>query len=461
MQPASSMAYRLLHEGTLTLADIESNGIRIDVEYLKNALVSTGERIKELKRELRGDPVYSMWRRAFGEDMNLESSDQLRHMLYTEMEFPVKFRSKKQQPSVNESALESIDLPFLKGFREIRKLLKIRNTFLTGIERNTIGDRLHPNFGLHVTATYRSNSSDPNFQNFPIRDKFAAEIVRKCFIPSKNCVLIESDYSGIEVRIAACYHKDPTMLKYISDPTRDMHRDMAAQIYMLEESQVTKEIRHMAKNKYVFPEFYGDYYINCARNMWEAIDRYHLITADGKDLKEHLAEKGITRQGRCDPDRKDIQPHSFEKHMKAVEQHFWGTRFSVYNGWKERWYRQYLKEGGFNTLTGFRIDGQMSRNDVINYPVQGSAFHCLLWSLIQVNKWLKKNKMKSRLVGQIHDSMIGDVHKREVGDYLHHVNRIMVEEMRKHFDWIITPIEVDHEVADTNWYEKESMVSPT
>lgn len=457
LQPASQMAYRLLHEGTLALADIEANGIRIDVEYLNSALASTGERIKELRRELRTDPVYEKWRRAFGDKMNLEAPDQLRHILYETLEFPVKVRTDKQLPSVNESALEGIDLPFLVGFREMRKLLKIRNTFLAGIQRNTIGERLHANFGLHVTATYRSNSSDPNFQNFPIRDKIAAEIVRQCFIPSKNCVLIESDYSGIEVRIAACYHKDPNMLKYILDPERDMHRDMAAQIYKLEMDQVTKEIRHMAKNKYVFPEFYGDYYINCARNMWEAIAIYDLKTADGIPLYEHLEAHGIRKQGRCDPDRHDVQPHSFEKHMKEVERHFWEVRFAVYNAWKERWYRKYLKYGGFNTLTEFRIDGAMSRNDVINYPVQGSAFHCLLWALIRVNKMLKKKKMKSRLVGQIHDSMIGDVHKREVDDYIYEVTKIMVDDLKAEWEWIITPLDVEHELAETNWYQKHGI----
>lgn len=457
MQPASLEAYQLLHDGTLALADIEGHGIRIDVEYLDRTLLEVAEQIKTLKQELRGDAVYAKWRRIFGEKTNITAPDQLRHMVYEVMNVPIQYLTDSKKPSVKASALQEVDNPFIHKILTIRKLEKIHGTFLTGIRRNTIGEYLHASYGLHIAATYRSVANDPNFQNFPVRDKAASKIIRTCFIPRKGHVLIESDYSGIEVRIAACYHRDPMMLAYIEDETKDMHRDMAAQIYMMGIDQVTKESRHAAKNQFVFPQFYGDYYINCARAMWESVGRYDLKTADGIPLKDHLLAHGIKRMGRCDPDRKDIQSGSFEKHMKAVQEHFWNERFPKYNAWKERWYQKYLKNGGFDTLTGFHIEGEMSKNDVINYPVQGSAFHCLLWALIRVNRWLKKSKMKSRLVGQIHDSMIGDVHKREVDDYVYHVRRIMVDELRKAWPWIITPIDVEFEITETNWFEKKAI----
>jgi DNA polymerase-1 len=457
MIPASLEAYRLLHEGTLALAEVEGHGIRIDVEYLDRTLIEVEARIKEMKRELRSDAVYTKWRRVFGSKTSLTAPDQLRHMAYEVLGATVKYYTDSNKPSVKASALQEMNNPFISKVLEIRKLEKIHGTFLTGIRRNTIGDRLHASYGLHIAATYRSVANDPNFQNFPVRDKAASKIIRTCFIPSKNHVLIESDYSGIEVRVAACYHRDPVMLTYIKDPSKDMHRDMAAQIYKLKTDQVTKEARHAAKNQFVFPQFYGDYYINCARSMWESIGRYDLKTADGAPLHQHLASNGISRMGRCDPDRKDIQPGSFEKHMREVQDHFWKVRFSKYNAWKERWYKQYLNKGGFNTLTGFYIGGEMGKNDVINYPVQGSAFHCLLWALIRVNQWLKKNKMKSRIVGQIHDSMVGDVHKRERDDYVHHVRRIMVDELCKNWKWIIVPIDVEFEETATNWFDKKAI----
>lgn len=457
MQPASLEAYQLLHDGTLALADIESHGMRIDVAYLDRALEETQTKIRDLKRTLQEDDWFTSWRKVFGSKTSLTAPDQLSHMVYNLMEVPVKQYTDKGKPSVKASALQEIDNPFIKEILRLRKLEKIHGTFLTGIKRHTVDGLLHAFFNLHITATYRSSSNDPNFQNFPVRDKTASEIIRRCFIARKGHVLIEADYSGIEVRIAACYHKDPVMMTYIKDKSKDMHRDMAAQIYMLEIDQVAKEARHAAKNQFVFPQFYGDYYINCARAMWESIGRYDLKTVDGMDLREHLASHGVTRMGRCDPERKDIQSNSFEKHMKEVQEHFWGVRFAKYARWKEHWWQKYLKNGGFDTLTGFHIEGDMSRNDVINYPVQGSAFHCLLWALIRVNRFLKKNKMKSRLVGQIHDSMIGDVHKREVDDYLFHVKRIMTEELLKAWTWIITPIDVKFELSETNWFEKEEI----
>ena len=113
----------------------------------------------------------------------------------------------------------------------------------------------------------------------------------------------------------------------------------------------------------------------------------------------------------------------------------------------------------FDTLTGFRIEGLYKRNEVINYPVQGSAFHWLLWSLIRIQKLLKKYKMKSLLVGQIHDSIVGDVHKKELRDYLDIVKQVMTIDVRKHWEWIIVPLRIEAEVAPVggSWFDKKEV----
>ena len=108
-------------------------------------------------------------------------------------------------------------------------------------------------------------------------------------------------------------------------------------------------------------------------------------------------------------------------------------------------------------LTGFRVDGVHKRNDVINYPVQGAAFHVLLWSLIRLVKWLKKHKMRSVVVGQIHDSIVADVHHDELDEYLAAAKRIMTEDVRKAWPWIIIPLETEAEVGELNWWEKEKV----
>jgi len=298
---------------------------------------------------------------------------------------------------------------------------------------------------LHTVRTYRSSCSDPNFQNIPIRDKEIGAIIRKAFIPRKGRKLLECDFSGIEVRIAACYHKDPTMLAYIKDSTKDLHRDMAMECYLLEQRQMTKDIRYCGKNKFVFPQFYGDYYVNCAKNLWKAIDEMSLQTAEGTSLKEHMAKKGIRTLAQ------------FEKHIQKVEDNFWNVRFKKYTQWKKEHYQKYLQNRYFDTLTGFRCQGMMSRNDVINYPVQGSAFHCLLWSLIQIQKQIKIERMQSLIVGQIHDSIILDIVPEEEEKIVAILKEVMTQRIIKHWKWIIVPLDIEIDVTpiDGSWNEKQ------
>jgi hypothetical protein len=169
-----------------------------------------------------------------------------------------------------------------------------------------------------------------------------------------------------------------------------------------------------------------------------------------------LKKKGIRKLGACDPDE-DTESGTFEYHIKKVEQHFWKERFKVYDAWKKSWFEQYQQEGGFLTLTGFWLDGVMNKKDVINYPIQGSAFHCLLWSLIQLTK--KLQKWKSKIVGQIHDSVIADVHIDELDAYLKLAKSVMTDRLREAFPWIIVPIEIEAEACGLNetWFDKKEI----
>lgn len=254
-----------------------------------------------------------------------------------------------------------------------------------------------------------------------------------------------------------CYHRDPRMIEYL-ETGYDLHKAMAAELYLLDEDQVTSEARYCAKNKFVFPQFYGSYYARCAPALWEAVDAMKLTTKDSVGLKEHMASRGITALGDVSPGRdggrRTITGNTFMEHVRRVEQRFWGERFKVYSEWKERWWRQYLDRGWFELLTGFREDGIYSRNDVINHPVQGSAFHCLLWTLIETVKWMARNKMRSMVVGQIHDSMLCDVHRSELDDVVAKVRELATERLPEVWRWIIVPLAVDVEVAEENWFEK-------
>jgi len=446
IQATRQDAYQLMHDGALALARVEAVGMRIDEGRLKKTIEKTSKQIKDITDRLRSDEVYRVWRRRFGEKTKLGSRDQLARVLFEEM--GVKSKGAKQlgkRVKMDKDALGKIDLPFVKDYLKIEKLKKLRGTYLMGVLREVVEGYLHPVFNLHLARTYRSSSDSPNFQNIPIRDKEIGKLIRSCFIPRDGHVLVEIDFKALEVCIAACYHKDPVMLEYIHDPSKDMHRDMAAECYKLPVEQVTKDARFYAKNQFVFPEFYGSYFAQVAPNLWESIGTYGLKTVDGVGLRDHLKSKGI---GNYD---------AFERHIKRVEENFWGRRFVKYAQWKKWWHERYLKTGGFSMLTGFRVDGVYARNDVINYPVQGAAFHILLWSLIQLVKWLVKNKMQSVIVGQIHDSLVADIHKKELDVFLAQAQEVMTIAVRKHWSWINIPLTIEVATSETNWYEKKEI----
>ncbi len=107
--------------------------------------------------------------------------------------------------------------------------------------------------------------------------------------------------------------------------------------------------------------------------------------------------------------------------------------------------------------TGFRVSGVYGRNDVLNGAIQGSAFHCLLWSLIELVKWMRKKKLKSKVVGQIHDSLVMDVHKSEFDDVISKTVDVMTKDLLATWDWIIVPLEVEAECSETNWFEKKEV----
>ncbi len=468
---ATPEAFDLLMQGSLVLAQIEANGIRIDVDYLDRTIQETAVRIKQLQEELRADSLYQTWRKQYCERTKLGSREQLGTILFAVLKLPYRHDfTATGRFRADERVLAEIDLPFVKNFLQLEDLRKLKNTFLEGIRRETVDGFLHPFFHLHTVEPYRGSSSEINFQNLPTRDAAMGKAVRQCFVPRTGRVLVEIDYVGIEVRIAACYHQDPVMLEYINDQTKDMHRDAAAECYLVQPAQVTKQMRYCAKNQFVFPQFYRSYYIDCARNLWEAIDKFKLeIGREGSTplemigtlaqreslpLKKHLTRQGIRELGACNP---KLPPRSgtFEHHIKAVQDDFWGRRFQVYARWRENWYARYLETGDFHTLTGFRCAGIYRRNEVINYPVQGSAFHCLLWSLIHLQQRLSKRKMKTKLVGQVHDSLLADVPEDEVQEYIYLAKEVMTKQLPRCWSWIMTPLAIECECSDTNWYAKQ------
>ena len=321
--------YHLLHDGMVELSIVEANGIRIDTEKLAKTKADLRQKIEVLKQEIETSEVWGIWRKRFGPKTNLTSRDQLATVLFEELGFKPTSETEGGRAATDEEALQNVDHPFVAQWVRHAKYEKTLGTFLKGIEKEVVGDRLHPSFNLHTARTYRSSSDSPNFQNFPVRDKEIAELIRSQFIASKGSVLVENDFKGIEVSMAACYHHDPVFISYITTPGKDMHRDMAAQLYCLDPKDVSKDARYGAKNKFVFPQFYGDFYIACTRALWDWIGRGKLKGPDGKSLRKHLKKHGILRCGECDPELSPMDD-TFENHVQQVEDDFWNNRFMVY-----------------------------------------------------------------------------------------------------------------------------------
>lgn len=457
--PCDPKGYKLMHDGVVALSQVEANGLQIDEVYLEETMEKLSKQIKRITEKLKQKKMWTRWKKRFGSKAKLTSGDQLATLLFLDMGYPIKVWTERGAPSSDENHLATVDLPFVRGYTKLQKCIKARNTYLMGIKRETVNGFIHPVFNLHIPKSYRSSSDQPNFQNQPSRNPWMAKLIRTCFIPRKGHRIVEFDFSGVEVSVAACYHKDPTMINYLLDPASDMHRDMAAQIFKLKTNQVEKNVRHCAKNKFVFPEFYGDYFASCAKSMWESVGIDNLKVGE-TSLYDHLKKNGIKELGPTEYE-KGVEPgeDTFVHHMKEVEHDFWNNRFGVYGEWKKKWVNKYKKRGWFDTLTGFRIEGDMVDRKVINYPIQGSAFHCLLFCLIELQKALTKYKMKSVIVGQIHDSIVGDVHEKEFKYYLELANEIMTKKINKFADWLVVPLEVEAEVTgvDASWYTKKEI----
>lgn len=465
IQPKGSMyssnitdAYALFHKGTLAFAKAERQGLRIDVEYTKGKEKKLEKLITRIESKLFDTNFYKHWKHTRGGKAILLNSDmQLRNYLYGVKKLKPPKLTKTGLGAVDEDALKMLKIPELDMLVERSKLMKIKDTYLGAFMREQVNTILHPSFDLNNAITYRSSSSNPNFQNIPKRDKKSMQIVRGAIYPRKDHQLMELDYSGIEVAIAACYHKDPTMLKYINDPNSDMHGDMARQIFMVSDfdrgKQTHNKLRAATKNSFVFPQFYGSWYMNCAADFcgnwlelpqadWKKTDG---VPFGGSTIGSHFIKNGINSFSK------------FCRHLQKIEKHFWTRRFPEYAKWKETHYAVYQKYGYISLKTGFVCSGVMAKNDVINYPIQGAAFHCLLWLFTTLQKEMEKGCMQSKLVGQIHDAIVIDVHPNElyeVNTLARYIGEVLIKEA---FPWIIVPLTLEAELCpiDRSWAEKE------
>ena len=437
----------LLHKGMLALNDVENQGMRTNVSYCEKEERILSREITSLEKATENDKTIMKWKQEKGKKFNLNSAVQLRKVLYDDLKLKPKKLTNKKLPSTDKEALATHikKVPFLENMQEAKKKITARN-FLRGWMREAVDDILHPQFSLVAAETFRSGCSHPNLQNIPIRDEEMQKLLRSAIRPSSGRQLLEADFKGIEVSISACYHKDPVMIAYIKDKSKDMHRDMAMEIFKLKETDIAKEIRYVAKNGFVFPEFYGSYFEQVAPAIWDTVKERELRLTDGTLLMNHLQENKLNTL------------QQFTNHIQDVENDFW-RRFRVYAKWKKNRIEEYLNKGYLELLSGFRCSGPLSRNQITNFPIQGTAFHCLLWTLIRLNRKIKREGWKSRICSQVHDSIIIDLVPTERNVIIKAIQHIINKELPEHWPWIIVPMEVEMELSpvDGSWYMKKEI----
>lgn len=434
--------YNIFHKGILTFADMQEIGIEVDLVYYKQQEILLDREINELMNALNNCLEAKRFERFTGEKINWDSSKDLRILFYDILKLPCYKTTTAGNGSVDAEVLNVLEseIDIVKKLLEYRKLFKAKNTYLAQFSRYEINGKLHPSFHLHIARTGRSASSSPNMQNQPIRDDKIKKIIRGGIIPSKGNRLIEIDYGALEARGIAIASKDPELIKDINDP----HSYWAKEVFIISESQKTKDIRFYTKNQFVFPLFYGSWYKSCATNLWKnCID---LKTGDGATIRNHFKNIGI------------YNFEDFEKHIQRSEEKFW-NKFKVVKEWQNGLIEKYHKTGYVDSFFGFKRTGYLSRNEIINSPIQGGCFHILLSCLIKLNEIRKQENWKTKIICQIHDSIIFDVNPDEFDHVIKTANYIMTDWIRKQNPWIIVPLLVEFEATeiDQSWYYKKEI----
>lgn len=450
-----SRAYGFFMRGLHTMGTIQHNGITTDMPYYRKTKIELTDKIQELETYLTSGREAKKFKEIYGRSIKVTSNQDLGKLFYDVLGKDPIYTANNQYKT-DKGTLESLNLPFVDRLLEKKKLEKAKGTYLGQFARESVKGKLHPFFDLHIPVSYRSSSSLPNFQNLPKRDPFISALIRKGIIPSPDCVICEADFSGAEVITSVCYHKDKNFYNYLVDPSTDMHRDIATDLWMLpegmlndpthtdEQKKLAKKIRFFAKNDWTFAQFYGDWFGSCGKMLWEDVVNANLKLPNGVTVRDWLETQGIYELG--DITKQGPTPGSFLEHCKDIESKMWNERFPDYTAWKKDIVDFYQKYGYIETFFGFRFVGYMDAKQCTNFPIQGTSFHLLVYTLIQVERFIKRHKLRTKLIGQIHDSIIADVHKDEVQFYLKGVNDIVADLSNK-FKWLIVPMEIEAEVS--------------
>ena len=457
IQATTKDAYELMHRGILALQRAEQAGLRLDLDYCAIQNKKLTRHIQYQENKFAETELGQLWKKTYRAKMNVGSGQQLAFVLYDVMKLkPAKLTS-GEGGSTDEEALTKLELPGISHLIRSRKLKKLRDTYLASFTREQVDGTIHANFNLHFAKTYRPSTDHPNLANVPKRDYESMKLCRGAIFPRIGHQFLSGDFGGIEVKMACCYTEDPTLIYDVNHG--DMHLDMAVELFKLDslDKSYTGEarLRQGAKNGFVFPQFYGDYWGNNVPSLLEWAKESEL--KDGTPGWIHLQDKKLIR---LDKKGRIKSKEAFEKHVQKVEDIFWNTRYKVYTKWKKKLWTQYQKRGYVEMFSGFRCGGSVMReNECINAPLQGTAFHCMLWTLIQLDQYQQERGWKSRIVNQIYDEIMFDAHPDETKKVARQIVETATKELPAHYKWINVPLTIDIEAGNTDasWNTKNEM----
>ena len=371
------------------LANLESNGVRIDTEALKQTSEHFTVRLQEIEKE-----IYELAEETF----NIASPKQVGEILFDKLKITDKAKKTKTgQYVTSEEVLESLrnKHEIIGKILEYRGLKKLLGTYIDALPLliNPRTGRIHTSFNQAVTATGRLSSSNPNLQNIPIRDEDGKEI-RKAFIPDDGCEFFSADYSQIELRIMAHLSEDKNMIDaFLSG--YDIHAATAAKIYKVDIKDVTSDMRRKAKTAN-FGIIYGISIFGLAERM----------NVDRKEAKELIDGYFETYPQVREYMDKSIQIAREQGYVETILHR-----------------KRFLPDINSRNAT---VRGYAERN-AINAPIQGSAADIIKVAMARIYKRFQSNNLKAKMILQVHDELNFSVPEAEK----EFVQQIVIEEMER------------------------------
>ena len=388
------------------LAEMELAGCRVD----KGALVSFGEMLSEKAAALEQD-IYNI----AGEEFNINSPKQLGEILFGKLGLPHGKKTKTGW-STNADVLEKLryEAPIVGAVLEYRQYAKLKSTYADGLLKAMDPDgRIRTRFQMTVTDTGRLSSREPNLQNIPTRTDLGSEI-RKMFIPAEGCVLVDADYSQIELRLLAHISGDGAMRESFLSGT-DFHTATAARVFHVAEDEVTPELRRRAK-AVNFGVVYGISAFSLSQDIGVSV-------AEAREYMERYFETYST-----------LRQYMTDVVMQAEQDGYVQTMMHRRRALPE------LKSSNHNLR-------EFGKRVALNMPVQGTAADIMKLAMVRVHDRLRREGLRGRLLMQVHDELIVECPEEE----REQVERVLTEEM-EHAAELSVPLTTDVHWG-RNWLE--------